>query len=619
MQLPKATLPCVALLSSTAQAFYLPGVAPTTYQEDSIVSLNVNHLTPAPGLSPEDHQLRSVISYDYYHPNFRFCEPEEGKKDVSESLGSILFGDRIQTSPFELKMKKNESCKAVCPTPPKYERQHGKFLNMRIKQNYNFNWLIDGLPAGVPYRDSSTNTDFTLRGFSLGQVTPQGQPALNNHYDILVDYHEPSEGKYRVVGVLVIPSSRKDSAVDGANVNCGSADPIELINQPEKKNNWMVVSEDADTPTPVAFTYGVYWRSSQTAWATRWDTYLHVFDPKIHWFSLVNSAIIVVFLCAMVVAILMRALKKDIARYNRLESFNLDDLSGAGAEAEDGVQEDSGWKLVHGDVFRTPKHPLLLSVFLGSGSQLFFMTGSTIIFALLGFLSPSNRGSLGTVMILLYTIFGFIGGYVSARVYKSFGGEAWKRNIVTTPVLVPGIVFATFFLLNLFLWAKQSSGAVPFSTMLVILGVWFAISVPLSFAGSWVGFRHAVSDVLTASLPRPLTENSRSSPQSVLIRYRGKFPQVPPTCGPYPRCYWLAFFLLVPFLSSSTSSWITCGQAKCTTCLASSSSRIRSWLSLAARSPSCSSTSSSAAKTTTGSGGRLRPLGLLLAMFLPTL
>ena len=109
-----------------------------------------------------------------------------------------------------------------------------------------------------------------------------------------------------------------------------------------------------------------------------------------------------------------------------------------------------------------------------------------------GLLSPSNRGSIGTVMILLYTIFGFVGGYVSARVYKTFGGESWKQNIALTPVLIPGIVFATFFLLNLFLWGKQSSGAVPFTTMLLIVGIWFLISVPLSFAGSWIGFRQPV-------------------------------------------------------------------------------------------------------------------------------
>jgi transmembrane 9 superfamily protein 2/4 len=263
---------------------------------------------------------------------------------------------------------------------------------------------------------------------------------------------------------------------------------------------------DEGQETQVMWTYSVYWRESPTAWATRWDKYLHVFDPKIHWFSLINSAIIVVFLTITVVSILLRALRRDIARYNRLDSINLDDLSGTSAVIDDGVQEDSGWKLVHGDVFRSPTSPLILSVFLGNGAQLFVMTGFTIAFALLGFLSPSNRGSLGTIMVLLYTVLGFIGGYTSARVYKSFGGEKWKLNIALTPLLVPGIVFSTFFLLNLFLWAKQSSGAVPFTTMLVIVGIWFLISVPLSFAGSWVGFRRPpiAAPVRTNQIPRQI-------------------------------------------------------------------------------------------------------------------
>jgi transmembrane 9 superfamily protein 2/4 len=51
---------------------------------------------------------------------------------------------------------------------------------------------------------------------------------------------------------------------------------------------------------------------------------------------------------------------------------------GANGTVEDGVQEDSGWKLVHGDVFRPPRNALLLSVMIGNGAQLFMMAGLTI-------------------------------------------------------------------------------------------------------------------------------------------------------------------------------------------------------------------------------------------------
>jgi hypothetical protein len=35
------------------------------------------------------------------------------------------------------------------------------------------------------------------------------------------------------------------------------------------------------------------------------------------------------------------------------------------------------------------------------------------------------------------------------RIYKSFGGEKWKSNVLLTCMLCPGIVFAHFFVMNL--------------------------------------------------------------------------------------------------------------------------------------------------------------------------
>lgn len=457
-----------------SSAFYLPGVAPTSYKFGDRVPLNVNHLTPSRWTS--DLQLRSVVAYDYYFEPFRFCKPEEGAKYVTESLGSILFGDRIRTSPFELSMGKNVNCKKLCEV--EFNQEDAQFVNARIREGYNINWLIDGLPAAGTGLRLESGEDVPTQGFLLGGLGAEpGKPKLHNHFDIKIDYHELKSKERRVVGVQVDPSSRLSG---GSETDCGDSQSLPVI-----------LSELGGT-TKVSWTYSVEWIASDTAWATRWDKYLHVYLPSIHWWSLISSAAIVVLLVFMVTSILLRVLRKDIARYNRLDTFSLDDLSGTSAAVEDGVQEDSGWKLVHGDVFRSPRHSLILSVFLGNGAQLFVMTGVTIFFALFGFLSPSYRGSLATAMILLYAIFGFVGGYVSARVYKSLGGEAWKQNIALTPLLVSGIVFSVFFFLNLFLWASKSSGAVPFSTMLVIIIIWFVISVPSSFAGSWTGLKQAV-------------------------------------------------------------------------------------------------------------------------------
>ena len=41
--------------------------------------------------------------------------------------------------------------------------------------------------------------------------------------------------------------------------------------------------------------------------------------------------------------------------------------------SQDDALEETGWKLVHGDVFRPPQHPMLLVACIGSGLQLLCM------------------------------------------------------------------------------------------------------------------------------------------------------------------------------------------------------------------------------------------------------
>jgi len=161
----------------------------------------------------------------------------------------------------------------------------------------------------------------------------------------------------------------------------------------------------------VLFTYSVIWQPSDHKWASRWDSYLLMTDDQIHWFSIINSLMIVLFLTGMVAMIMMRTLNADVRRYREMAEnaeeaqvhcpflvFNTKNTHEL-LMVFKWRQEETGWKLVHGDVFRAPSHPMLLAVSVGNGVQVFAMTVITMIFAVLGFLSPANRGALMTAMV----------------------------------------------------------------------------------------------------------------------------------------------------------------------------------------------------------------------------
>ena len=126
------------------------------------------------------------------------------------------------------------------------------------------------------------------------------------------------------------------------------------------------------------------WEESEIRWASRWDSYLEMGDVQIHWFSIVNSIVVVFFLAGILAMIIVRTLRRDIAQYNK-EDEELDE-----------AMEETGWKLVHGDVFRPPQKSTLLCALIGSGVQIGLMGLITIVVAMFGMLSPSARGSLIT-------------------------------------------------------------------------------------------------------------------------------------------------------------------------------------------------------------------------------
>ncbi|XP_054741394.1 transmembrane 9 superfamily member 2 [Anastrepha obliqua] len=491
-----------------AWPFYLPGLAPVNYCIKADVSgackseivLYVNRLNTE----------ESVIPYEYHH--FDFCTGNEMNSPV-ENLGQVVFGERIRPGPYNIEFLKNVKCAVVCfknYTGGEMESDRRIMtLKKGISLNYQHHWIVDNMPVTWCY-PLDNDKQYCSTGFPMGcfvqpdsdeacLVNPnynrQGFYYIFNHVDLQITYHsghpDDSVGLHgnggRIISVKVKP--RSINHLDNSKIDCVNTDPLAI------RSNSLNRGEHLS----IAYTYSVeFIMDNSVKWSSRWDYILESMPhTNIQWFSILNSLIIVLFLSGMVAMIMLRTLHKDIARYNQMDS------------GED-AQEEFGWKLVHGDVFRPPRKGMLLSIFLGSGVQVTFMTLITLAFACLGFLSPANRGALMTCAMVLFVSLGTPAGYVSARIYKSFGGVKWKSNVILTSVVCPGIVFGLFFVMNLVLWHESSSGAVPFSTLIALLGLWFGVSVPLTFVGAYLGFRKRALEhpVRTNQIPRQIPDQS---------------------------------------------------------------------------------------------------------------
>ncbi|MCO5588563.1 hypothetical protein L7F22_042520 [Adiantum nelumboides] len=116
---------------------------------DACVSGNpYSQLPPPAGAGTGSNSaIKSIINIDYYHPKLHFCQPHGGPHSKAESLGSVLFGDRIYDSPIQAHLLKNESCVHVCTEAVPSEDM--TFINDRITEQYAVNWMVDGLPVAT--------------------------------------------------------------------------------------------------------------------------------------------------------------------------------------------------------------------------------------------------------------------------------------------------------------------------------------------------------------------------------------------------------------------------------------------------------------------------------------
>jgi transmembrane 9 superfamily member 2/4 len=516
---------------------------------------------PIPLLVNKVYSDNTQLQYAYN--DLPFVCPPKGRHHVGEgllsgqsiplNLGEVLRGDRIVASDMELEMGSDAPCQVLCTR--EVSRDDVARAKELISEGYVVEWIVDNLPGATSFVTVDKKRKYYAAGFKLGYTDRSlgdSQPRyyIHNHHTIVIRYRRAGgrageRGEKIVVGFEVYPKSialeskRDDKGCPADLSHIDSAFELAMAPNrtadatPGNPSNPLDPIEDDEGIVSIPYTYSVYFREdNDVEWSHRWDLYFvnQEDGSHIHWLAIINSVIICGLLTCIVMIILARTVRADIKSYKdavaedgklrvrkaksaRKEGApglldQVDPLDDGGDLSDEEVLEDvTGWKLLHGEVFRTPAFGALLAPLVGSGMQLLVMAMGLIVLSAIGVLNPSYRGGFVSVGAGLFIFAGVFSGYFSARTFKNFDGRDYRRNAYMTALLFPGLAFAVVFILNLFVWAQASSTAIPFGTLLLILVLWLCVQVPLVYAGSHYGYVRASAwehPTKTAPIPRQI-------------------------------------------------------------------------------------------------------------------
>jgi len=402
-------------------------------------------------------------TYGYF--SLPFCAgPKESISHYHETLGEALQGTELEFSGLQIEFRADIARTEFCQVQLNEEKQ--KAFLYAVKNHYWYQMYLDDLPiwgivGEIDEKDHVSYYIWTHKKFEIGYNDNQ-----------IVDVNLTSENRAK-------------------------------IQEGEK----------------IKFTYEVVWKKSNINFEDRFDKYLdpNFFQHRIHWFSIFNSFMMVIFLVGLVTMILMRTLRKDYARYSKED--DMDDM-------ERDLGDEYGWKQVHGDVFRPAANPMLFSALIGAGSQIAVVVLFVILFAILGELY-TERGSLLSTAIFVYAATAPVNGYFGGSLYARMGGKIWIKQMLLSASLMPLLVCGTAFFINFIAMYYHASRAIPFGTMVAVTCICLFVILPLTLVGTVLGRNLAGSPDYPCrinAVPRPIPEKKWYMEPLVIIALGGILP-----------------------------------------------------------------------------------------------
>lgn len=386
---------------------------------------------------PHHHHSHHRETYQYY--DLPMCQPAS-LKHKPESLGGVVDGHRHVASPYAIAFKVDAPTTTLCSRV--LTGDDIAKLRSAVLANWFATFLFDGLPI------------YSFLG--RADAPRPGGDAVARLYT-----HHAFEFKYN-----------GDRVVEASVVT----DPAKSVDLPA----------DAADPVTVTFTYSVSWAPSDVPFAKRMDRYradaaLAPHHLEVHWLAVANSCVTVLLLTGLLATILLRVLRSDFARYAAAADAESDLVSDAAAD------DETGWKFLHGDVFRFPPAKALFCALLGVGAQLAAVAAGTLPLALGGAFGPHAHGALPAALLVLYAFTAAVAGYVAGSYYRQMGGRAWVRTTLLTAGALGGPLLLAFAVANSVAIAYGSTAALPAGTIAGLTALWAIVTLPLTVAGAVIG------------------------------------------------------------------------------------------------------------------------------------
>ena len=315
--------------TTLAQVLF-PGVSPNNYRAGELLFM----------LTDLAESKKTPIPYEYYDlpmncdaPKFATAEQSVLRNIMErQNLGSRLQGHKVEPAPFTIRTLENQPCKISCINT--LTRKNVERIRRLVARQYRIQLSLDGLPVLM----RSKEYNYAARGYPIGFKAPTGVTMaksrrmrrkeldtgamyMYNHFHFVIHYQqvESDDGdSIRITGFDVHPVSYQHD-LDTVAEKGSQCESGHLDNDP---SHYFLLPENPPEVMRMAMSYEVEFVESSTDWADRWDVYLiGAPDDDIHYFSIVNSLMIVLFLTAAVSTIMVRTLRKDIALYNEIQTL----------------------------------------------------------------------------------------------------------------------------------------------------------------------------------------------------------------------------------------------------------------------------------------------------------